>query len=423
MGIKKILLSKINGRVNAPSSKSIMQRAVVLSMLAEGESIIKNPSYSDDGVVAINLIKKLGVKVNVKKNDESLFLYSSSILKRNEDLSVSCGESGLLIRMISPVLALFDNKFIVSGRGSLLKRPLDMIENNLIATGARCNSNKGYAPLEIQGLIRGGNITVDGSISSQFISGLLIALPLCKEDSVLKIENMTSKPYIELTLKMIRDAGIVIEEDKTEQTFRIKGQQKYKPLNVDVEGDWSGASFLLTAGAIAGSVRVNNLNLNSMQADKAILEVLELAGADVKKTINYVDVKKKQLNPFEFDISECPDLFPPIVALAVFCEGKSTVYGTERLKYKESSRADVLKKELGKLGIKLVLFDNKVEVYGGTPVVSCRTSANNDHRVAMALALIGLRLENGIEIEEWESVSKSYKNFFNDLQGLGGNVK
>ncbi len=418
MGMKKVFRSHINGTVYAPSSKSVMQRAVALAMLTKGRSIIKNPSYSDDGLAAITLVNQLGVIKEI--SDKTLVLESNGIIKNDEDFELSSGESGLCMRMFSPILSLFKNKFVLNGEGSLNERTVEMIERDLNRLGARCKSKGGYPPLEIQGPIKGGEITIDGSVSSQFLSGLLIALPLCNEDSLLRVENLKSRPYVDLTLKMIDDAGVIIEEEKN--VFRIKGRQKYKPIEVIVEGDWSGASFLLTAGALRGQVNVRNLQLSSLQADKAILEVLKLAGAEIETDADMISIKKRSLDPFEFDISESPDLFPPIAALAAFCTGKSIIHGTERLKYKESSRGEVIKKEFKLLGIRTEIFDDRIEIYGSF-VEGGEVSANNDHRISMALALMGICSENGVKINGWEAITKSYKNFFEDLQEVGGRVE
>jgi len=417
---KKIYKSQIKGIVYAPSSKSVMQRAVALAFLTEGKSIIINPSYSEDGLAAINLVTNLGVKKEIL--ERKLILKSSGRVKNDKTFKLTCGESGLCMRMFAPILSLFRNEFILNGEGSLQKRTVKMIEDDLKKFGADCKTDSGFAPIYIKGVIDGRNITIDGAISSQFLSGLLIALPLCLSNSVLKVVNLKSRPYVNLTLKMIEDAGVIIKSDSKTDTFFIEGKQKYKPIDVEVEGDWSGSSFLLVAGAIAGEIIIKNLKLDSLQADKAILDVLELSGAEIVKSEDYVKVKKNKLMPFEFDISESPDIFPPIAVLAALCKGKSIVYGTERLKYKESSRAEVIKKEFKKLGIRVELFDNKVEIYGGQ-IMGGKVSANNDHRISMALSLMGLVSKEAVEIDGWESITKSYPDFFKDLEEVGGKIK
>jgi len=424
MGIKKVFKSRVDGVVDALSSKSVMQRAVILSLLAKGETTIENPSFADDCIAALELVMALGIK-KLEDKDKIILIHENEISEKKR-YELSCGESGLLMRMISPVLSLFDGNFQLGGRGSLLKRPVDMIEDGLKKLGVNCKSNSGFAPIEISGKLRGGDITVDGSISSQFISGLLIALPKCKEDSIVKVNNLKSKAYIDLTVETLKKAGVIVDFNGLKNEYIIKGNQVYKPLNIRVDGDWSGVSFLLIAAALTGKIKIINIDTESLQADRVILEVLKLAGARVKIGKNFVKVKKDKLNAFEFDITESPDLFPPIVSLAAFCEGKSVIYGIERLKYKESSRAEAMQEELRKLGIELKLYDNRAEILGRekiTVIFDGEINSHNDHRIAMAFAVIGLNLKNGLTISGSESVSKSYPNFFEDLKRIGGRLK
>ncbi len=419
MGIKKVFKSKISGTVYAPSSKSVILRAIALSLLTNGNTVIRNINFSDDVLAAINIVTELGVKTNISK--ETLVLESKGKIKNSTIYNLNCGESGLCLRMFSPILSLFKNRYILDGTGSLKNRTVEMVEKGLNKLGASCISNSGFLPVEINGQINGADITIDGSISSQFLSGLLIALPLCTQNSNIKVKNLKSRPYIDLTLKMVREAGIIIKESE-KNIFTVKGNQKYNPFDIVAEGDWSGASFMLTAGAISGEIIVKNLQNNSFQADKVILDVLGIAGAEIKKNNDFIVVKKKDLNPFEFDISESPDLFSPIAVLAANCDGKSIINGTNRLKYKESKRGEVIKKEFKLLGIRAEIFKNRIEIYGGN-IGGGKVSANNDHRIAMALAIMGISSIKGVEIDGWESVSKSYKDFFSDLQNIGGNIK
>jgi len=419
LGIKKVFKSKISGTVYAPSSKSVILRAIALSLLTNGNTVIRNINFSDDVLAAINIVTELGVKTNISK--ETLVLESKGKIKNSTIYNLNCGESGLCLRMFSPILSLFKNRYILDGTGSLKNRTVEMVEKGLNKLGASCISNSGFLPVEINGQINGADITIDGSISSQFLSGLLIALPLCTQNSNIKVKNLKSRPYIDLTLKMVREAGIIIKESE-KNIFTVKGNQKYNPFDIVAEGDWSGASFMLTAGAISGEIIVKNLQNNSFQADKVILDVLGIAGAEIKKNNDFIVVKKKDLNPFEFDISESPDLFSPIAVLAANCDGKSIINGTNRLKYKESKRGEVIKKEFKLLGIRAEIFKNRIEIYGGN-IGGGKVSANNDHRIAMALAIMGISSIKGVEIDGWESVSKSYKDFFSDLQNIGGNIK
>jgi len=408
---KIIKPSVVKGSVNAPASKSMMQRAVAAALLAEGKTIIRNPSFSDDGNASIDIARKLGAIIET--GEEQVIVNGGFNPKENE---INCGESGLSMRMFTPIASLYKGEMIVNGKGSLLKRPVTMIEESLSQLGVEINSNNGLLPLKFKGPLQGGKAFVDGSISSQLLTGLLMALPVAERDSILTVNDLKSKPYIDMTLQLLSDFGIEIENDHY-QTFNIKGQQKYKSLDYTVEGDWSGASFLLVAAALNGKVKIDFLQKNSKQSDIEIVKVLEMAGASIDLRDHYIEVEKKILNPFKFDATECPDLFPPIVALAAHCKGISEIKGAERLKHKESDRATVLQQEFTKLGVKIEVKGNDMLVYGGK-VNGGRIDSNNDHRITMAAAVTALSAESGIVIDGAECVAKSYPEFFDDLNSI-----
>lgn len=431
-----IKASTVSGTVFAPSSKSMMQRAVAALFLSsinldnytikisssfDAQKIL-NPSNCDDALASLSIVEGL---------------------KNGDDL-LDCGESGLSLRMFSPIVSLFDKEITLTGRGSLLKRPVTMIEDALKELGVFCSTNNGYAPLKIKGPLNAGKITIDGSITSQLITGLLMALPCCNQDSELLVRDLKSRPYVQMTLKLLKDFGIKIEHkifsdnigepNGNLDLFKISGGQKYKTIKYSIEGDWSGASFLLVAGAIAGKttkVRVNNLVYNdSLQADKLVIDVLKLAGAEVllsetalnkrgRYKTSYVEVSSKNLKAFDFDASDCPDLFPPLVALAVFCNGVSTIKGAKRLSHKESNRSEALYKEFTKLGANLEVIDDMIKITGSpSGIRGGEADSHNDHRIVMACAVAGLCSTNGVRINGAESVNKSYPTFFEDLRSL-----
>ena len=218
--------------------------------------------------------------------------------------------------------------------------------------GGTCETSGGYPPVTIRGPIRGGAITVDGSRTSQFLTGLLMAAPLCQEDTSIEVMDLKSKPYVEMTIDLLKRFGITIDHDENLRSFRIKGNQHYEAQTYTIEGDWSGAAFLLVAGAIAGSIQMKGLRTDSFQADKAILEGLTRAGALVKIVDDYILVEKGDLKAFEFDATDCPDLVPPLTALAAHCRGKSVIHGIERLQHKESNRSATLVSEFSRLSDK-----------------------------------------------------------------------
>lgn len=415
--MKWIKFSKINGSLSAPASKSMMLRATAAALLSKGQSLIENPSFCNDALTGLRIAEELGARL--RREDRCVKITGGRFLQKN---LLNCQESGLCMRMFTPIAALDNRNIIVTGRGSLLSRPVSMMEEPLNTLGASCISTNGFLPLKVKGPIKGGEVKIDGSLSSQFLTGLLMALPLCEEDSEIGVENLKSKPYVAMTLALLNLFGISISYEENFEHFSIQGKQYYQNTTYTVEGDWSGASFLLVAGAICGQVEVLNLQKDSLQADKRILEALILAEAEISIKNNTVSVKKSDLKAFEFDATECPDLFPPLTALACYCSGKSLISGVERLRYKESDRAQALLSEFSKLGAKIRIIENRMEIEG-PQLKGGNINSHNDHRIAMAGAVAGLNTENGVHIKGWECVSKSYPHFFEDLISIGGKME
>jgi 3-phosphoshikimate 1-carboxyvinyltransferase len=414
--MKLVRPSTVKGEVAAPPSKSMMVRTVAAALLADGSSRIVNPSYCDDGLTALAIIEAFGARIASREKD-FLTIRGTGGPALNPHATLDCGESGLCMRMFAPIAALLDKEVLLLASGSLHLRPMGMVEE-LAALRVSCETDKGHAPVKVRGPMRGGHITIDGSLSSQFLTGLLMTLPLCEEDSVVSVSNLRSAPYVLMTVELLKHFGVEINHDERLEQFVIKGKQRYVPSTCIVEGDWSGASFLLVAGAITGSVTVTGLNPLSAQADRAILEVLELVGASIEKASDAICVERRELKPFEFDATDCPDLFPPLVALASSCEGKSVIRGLERLAHKESDRARALVSEFSKLGIVVTAKANSMEVHGGN-IREAVVDAHNDHRIAMACAVAALRAKGNSVIKGEACVSKSYPDFFSDLETLG----
>lgn len=411
------LRSKIKGKVAAPSSKSAVQRYIAGALLADGLSRINSVSLCDDAEAAIDIARALGADISLSEGSITVKGGFSPLSNQ-----IFCGESGLSARMFTPIAALHNNEIVVNGRGSILKRPFDMVEKPLSALGAVVVSENGYLPLKVRGPLRGGEVTADGSVSSQFITGLLMALPVVKPDSVIVVENLVSKPYIELTLKIQNEFGIEIINENFRR-FSVRGGQVYRPGNFTVEGDWSGASFLLVMGALAGEVQVTGLDINSLQADRAIINALSLAGANVAISEKGVFVSHDGLNSFEFDISDCPDLAPPLTVLAAACPGKTIIRGTERLSAKESDRGIALEKTMRAIGARITSHGHYLEIDGGEPLKGGTARSFNDHRIAMALAVSALLCESPVIVEGMECINKSYPGFVNDYLGVGGSIK
>lgn len=406
---------KVTGSVKAPPSKSMMIRAVVAGMLAKGTTIIRNPSFCDDARAAINVAQSLGAEIDLRVDHIKI---TGGI--KPGSLVLDCGESGLAIRLFVAVASLFDQEITLTGSATLRSRPVDMIEEPLQELGVEISTNKGFLPVKVKGPFKAGFTFVDGSQSSQFLTGLLMSLPLAKERSDIVVDHLKSRPYVDMTLRLMNDFGVRAKHFD-HRIFEIEGNQSYQAGDYYVEGDWSGVAFLLVAGAIGGEVEVNGLDMNSTQADIQVLEALEKAGAKLIRGDDFVKVSSGELNAFDMDISDCPDLAPPLVCLAAYCKGLSRLKGAKRLFIKESNRARTLQQEFAGLGIQIDIEDDELIITGG-PVKSGKVHSHGDHRIAMAGAVAAIGAEGPVFIERSECVSKSWPGFFEDLKQIGGIV-
>lgn len=403
--------SEVKGTLKAPASKSVAQRAIALACMAEGQSVIYHAGKSNDCLAAIDICKKLGASIS---GDGSRLSITGGLKWPSNE--IHCGESGLSIRMFSAIASIFDKPVTLTGSGSLVTRPMSMITDGLSKLGVSCTTNNGKLPITVNGPIRGGIIDVDGSLSSQAITGLLMAAPFAESDVTIQVRNLNSRPYIDLTIQLMDEFGVKVDRLPND-TYRIASNQRYISRELNIEGDWSGAAFLLVAGAIAGEVEVTNLNPKSLQADWAIVDALLRAGANITVKDNSITVAKGNLLGFEFDARNCPDLFPPLVVLAASCKGKSKILGVTRLHGKESDRAATLQQEFAKLGVKIEINDDLMVVKGGL-IKPATTYSHGDHRIAMACAIAALNANGEIEIENAEAVNKSYPDFFQDLRKI-----
>ncbi len=414
--------SQLSGTIHAAASKSSMQRACAAALLTNGQTILSNPGKSNDDRAAIDVIQKLGATVEHAENGD-LVITSKGIYPKNNE--VNCGESGLGIRMFTPITALSDQQITLTGTGSLLTRPMDFFDDILPKLSVKVQSNNGKLPLQIEGPIKPANIEVDGSLSSQFLTGLLMAYGAAgAKDVTITVKDLKSKPYIDLTLQVMKHFGWEVENENHEKFSFKEGIQnsKFKIQNYSVEGDWSGAAFLLVAGAIAGPITVKGLDVYSTQADKAILQALSDCGCQLSIQPDQIEIGPLPLKAFHFNANDCPDLFPPLVALAAYCQGTTVIEGVKRLTHKESNRSLTLQQEFAKLGIEIDLQDDLMLVKGGTGVKGAITHSHHDHRIAMACAVAALKAESQVVIEEAEAINKSYPDFYKHLQKLGASL-
>ncbi len=419
--------SKVSGIINAPSSKSSMQRACAVALISGGTTIIENAGTSNDEEAAKDIIAKLGAIVDSKRNDiivtSSRHIFNSP--DENKNVMVSCGESGLSLRMFVPLAALFNYEITFTGVGSILQRPIDFFDKVLPQLDVDVRSNNGRLPITLRGPLKPANITVDGSLSSQFLTGLLIAYSkACTVPVSIKVNSLASKPYIDLTLNILKHFGFHVEHENYEKfTIFPRSVEIDHAIKYKVEGDWSNTAFLLVAGAIAGEVTVKGADMNSTQGDKKIIDALEASGAFVKFENGAIHVKNEALSAFNFDATHAPDLFPPLVALAAYCKGSTAIKGVRRLLHKESNRALTLKKEFAKMNVTIDLDDDIMVVHGGKQVKGAKVTSHNDHRIAMACAVAALGANGQTTIHEADAVKKSYPGFFDDMKVLKASLQ
>jgi len=426
----KVYPSKISGVINAPTSKSSMQRACAAALLHEGTTVINNPGNSNDDLAAIGIIKNLGAEIKEQSNGSlqirSNGIPGSKITPLGGGGALNCGESGLGIRMFTPLAALSSHEITINGSGSLLTRPMDFFDGIFPQLGIAIQSNFGKLPIKIKGPLQPIDITIDGSLSSQFLTGLLMAYGKAATRPVtINVNNLKSKPYIDLTLQVMEHFGYDVVNNNYE-SFLINpvDRSKNQAVNYTVEGDWSGGAFLLVAGAVSGNITVKGLDVFSTQADKKILEALRDCGCQLSISADEIVVSNPSLGirGFHFDATHCPDLFPPLVALASFCNGTTAIEGVSRLAHKESNRGLTLQEEFGRMGINIKLQDNLMLVEGGTGVKGATVHSHHDHRIAMACAVAALGATGATTIEEAAAINKSYPDFYVHIKQLGATV-
>jgi 3-phosphoshikimate 1-carboxyvinyltransferase len=414
--------STINGTITAAASKSAMQRACAAALIRSGITILNNAGKSADDQAALNIIQQLGA--TIEQTNEQVIIQSNGIKPVTKE--ITCGESGLSVRMFTSIAATSDQQIKITGSGSLLNRPLNFFDEVLPALGVLIESKDGYLPLLVHGPMVLKDIIVDGSLSSQYLTGILFAYSAANASNVtIRVTNLNSKPYIDLTLGIMKFFGLKTPINNNYREFYFDdtpvNRSTDKTVNYTVESDWSGAAFLLVAGAVAGNITVKGLDVFSAQADKAILQALMDAGTVMNATEKKITVRQSKLKAFHLDAKHCPDLFPPLVALAAYCEGTTVIEGVHRLTHKESNRALTLQAEFAKMGIEISLQDDLMMIKGGA-VTGVAVHSRHDHRIAMACAVAALNATGATSIEKAEAVNKSYPQFYEHLQLLGASV-
>jgi 3-phosphoshikimate 1-carboxyvinyltransferase len=414
--------SVISGTLSVPASKSAMQRACALGLLHKGTVTIHHPGYSNDEQAAIDIITRLGAKV--ARNNHSLVIESTGEIAASAEV-INCRESALSFRMFVPIAAIASTEITFAGEKSLLRRPMHFIHDLFPKLNVTITSDNGYLPVTVKGPLIAADISINGSETSQYLTGLLFAFAKVASSRLqIAVDSLVSKPYIDLSMQLMDWFGYNVHHEKYRQFSIVPAGLQPSNIEYTVEGDWSSAAFLLVAGAIAGSVNVTGLDEHSVQADKQVLTVLKECGATINCSAHSIQVSSgaQPLQPFDFDATDCPDLFPPLAALAVNCKGNSTIRGVSRLAGKESNRGQTIVKLFRNLGAVISLEDDVMKITGVKKIKAGDVDSQSDHRIAMAAAVAALNADGPVRIYEAEAVAKSYPRFFTDLGLLGASL-
>jgi len=411
----KIIPTSLNGAIDIPSSKSLCHRAIIASALAEGTSIINNIILSEDILATINAVQALGAKVTIDKDKA---IVTGTSFQNIQNSTIDCKESGSTLRFIIPLGLLAGCEIRYIGSGNLCNRPLDPYIEIFKEQGIKFSSPK--LSMNIEGELKHGDFVLKGSISSQFITGLMFALPMLQGNSTIYIiDALESKAYIDLTLDTLKNFGIHIENNNY-RSFFIKGFQHYKAISYTVEGDYSQAAFWIAAGLLGQEVICNSLSNDSKQSDKAFIDIMIKCGGQIKINKSSITASKSQLNAFDADVSQYPDIAPILAVVAALSNGTSHITGASRLRIKECDRLMAISTELNKLGAEVYENEDNLVIVGKEWLKGGEVDSWGDHRIAMALSIASLRCTNPITINNSSVVSKSYPGFFKDFIKLGG---
>ena len=407
--------SQLNGTVAIPPSKSDVHRAIICGALSRGKCVISPVDLSEDIKATIGCVETLGAKVNINKG--VLTINGSEMFKGN-NYQIFCNESGSLLRFIIPVVSAMGISATFTGAGRLPERPIGIYLDCLPKAGVKCTTKSGL-PLTVEGQLQSGNFEIPGNVSSQFITGLLFALPLLKEDSkIILTSPLESVAYVDITINVMKKFGVIIET--TDYGYFVKGNQKYIPQNYTTEGDWSNAAFFMTAAAIKGDITVTGVDKNSAQGDKEIAEILKRFGAKVEFTDNGVRVQKGDLKATDIDARQIPDLVPILAVCATFAEGITHITGAERLRIKESDRLSAIANAINKLGGNVIEKPDGLVITGVKSLKGGTVQGVNDHRIVMAMSVATLMATDTVTITDMESIKKSFPNYFEEYNRLGG---
>ena len=413
----KVCPSKLGGKINAPAGKSMMQRALALALLNSGTTTIINAGFCNDDLHVLEIIKTLGAFVTQKNTD----LIITGTDKLYPVQKINCGESGLALRMFTPIVALLDVEIELTGEKSLCNRDHHFPYQTFQQLNIHLLSNQNKIPIKVKGPILPQNIHLNATESSQYLTGLLIALAHATTSTIeIQIQSLVSKPYLELTISMLQHFGYNISNLVDNKITINPTEKKGRNISLNIEGDWSGGAFLLLAGTLAGNIEISGLHQNSIQADRAFLQALSDSGTTFQWSENCIMVQENNhISPFSFDATDCPDLFPALSVLAAYANGTSQITGVNRLANKESNRANAIFQNLTALGVSVEIVNNSMLIHGNGTVQGGVVDGFGDHRMVMAMSVAALRSNAPITITDANAVSKSYPIFFTHLKDLG----
>ncbi|MBI2011992.1 3-phosphoshikimate 1-carboxyvinyltransferase [Candidatus Daviesbacteria bacterium] len=415
--LKKILSKKIS----IPGSKSYTNRALILAALTKGKVEIINPLFSDDTEAMIDCIKKLGIKVEKKEGD--LVVYGSFSDVKNKIFKLNCRLSGTTIRFLLAFSCIVRGIEILFGEKSLNKRPIKELVDGLIKLGAKIEyiNKVGYPPIKVSSSSLNGKSTqLKGDISSQYFSAILMIAPVVGKMTINVLGRQISKPYIDMTIDTINKFGGKVKNNKYRQ-YIIPRKQKYKAKKYLVEGDYSSAGYFFAIAALAKSnLTLTNLNKDSLQADKKLLEILGKMDNQVVYEKNGITIKGKGVKPISTDMEDCPDQIQTVAVMSAFADGETQIRGVSSLRIKETDRVAALQNELAKMKIKTKANKDTLLIYGGSPKAAS-IDTYNDHRMAMSFAIASSRLD-GMVINNPEVVSKTFPQYWEKLKEIGFNL-
>jgi 3-phosphoshikimate 1-carboxyvinyltransferase len=411
-------LVKTVAQVEAPPAKAYTLRAIILSSLAKGTSIIRNPLLGEDQLNLIESLKGLGVTIRKEKNTLTV-LGVNGHLKPVKD-EIYLGESGVSMNVLSAVVSLSDKPVKITGAEGLLLRPIDEVISGLRQLNCQIEylDKEGFPPIRVSSqTISGGKTVMSGKKTSQYFSSLALVSPLAQNDVTLVCsDDMSEKPYFDITLEMMSHFGVSVPCDNYKEIF-IKANQEYKAQDITIEGDYSSASFFMEAAAICQSeITINGLNKNSKQGDRFFLNYLEEMGCEISWNDTSVTIHGKELKPITVNMMDTPDLVPPLAVTAAFAKGVSTFTGVGNLRFKECNRLEAIVVNLEKMGIKAYYDEDNLYVEGDrSNMHGASIDSYNDHRIAMSFAIAGLTIDKQI-VKDKKCVAKSFPDFWDRME-------